>query len=118
MSRHFRAEFSLETLHENVAKRHSYYLSLDPSHLLNLDIKIMTQPAIAAKQPTVLELQAGDYWWCTCGQSANQPFCNGSHQGSSFVPQKFTVAEQKTVALCQCKQTGNPPFCDGKHAQL
>ena len=78
----------------------------------------MAEPTIAAKKPAVLELEAGNYWWCTCGQSANQPFCDGGHKGTDFTPQKFTLEEKKTVALCQCKYTENGPFCDGKHAQL
>jgi len=65
-----------------------------------------------------MELGPGDYWYCTCGQSDNQPFCNGAHQGTDFTPMKFTLEATKTVALCACKQTGNAPFCDGSHSQL
>lgn len=78
----------------------------------------MSDPNIAAKQPKVTELEPGDYWYCTCGNSDNQPFCNGAHQGTGFTPLKFTIEEKKQVALCQCKQTGNAPFCDGSHAKL
>lgn len=75
-------------------------------------------PKIAAKTPIALELAAGDHWWCSCGQSANQPFCDGSHKGTGFAPQKFTLTEAKKVWLCQCKHSGNAPFCDGAHAKL
>ncbi|MDA0672816.1 MAG: CDGSH iron-sulfur domain-containing protein [Cyanobacteria bacterium] len=78
----------------------------------------MSEPTIAAKKPAVLELDPGDYWYCTCGNSANQPFCDGSHKGTDFTPMKFTLEEKKQVALCQCKHTGNAPFCDGSHAKL
>ncbi len=78
----------------------------------------MSDPKIADTKPAVMELDAGDYWYCTCGQSANQPFCDGGHKGTSFTPLKFTVEENKQVALCQCKHTGNAPFCDGSHAKL
>jgi CDGSH-type Zn-finger protein len=78
----------------------------------------MSEPVIAAKKPAVLELEAGTYFWCTCGKSQNQPFCNGGHKGSEFVPLKFELTEKKTVALCQCKYTENKPFCDGKHTKL
>ncbi len=78
----------------------------------------MSEPVIAAKKPAVLELAAGTYYWCTCGQSKNQPFCDGGHKGSSFTPLAFELTEKKTVALCQCKYTANSPFCDGKHTQL
>ncbi len=78
----------------------------------------MNQPQIAAKRPAVLELEPGTYAWCACGMSKNQPYCDGSHQGSGMAPQTFTLTEKKTVALCQCKHTKNKPFCDGTHGSL
>lgn len=78
----------------------------------------MSEPKIADTKPVVMELEAGDHWYCTCGQSANQPFCDGGHKGTDFTPLKFTIEEKKQVALCQCKHTGNAPFCDGSHAKL
>jgi len=76
------------------------------------------QPVIASKQPTVLKLQPGEYWWCSCGKSANQPFCDGSHKGSKFAPQKVELTEEKNIALCNCKQSENGAFCDGTHSRL
>ena len=55
---------------------------------------------------------------CACGLSKNQPFCDGSHKGTSFTPMEFSVTDKKQVALCQCKQTKNPPYCDGTHKSL
>ena len=78
----------------------------------------MSEPVIAAKKPAVLELKAGTYHWCQCGQSKNQPYCDGSHKGTDFTPLKFTLEETKKVALCQCKATSNAPFCDGTHSKL
>jgi CDGSH-type Zn-finger protein len=78
----------------------------------------MTEPEIAQKSPYVLELDAGTYWWCACGRSKNQPFCDGSHKTTSFTPVKFEIAERKQVALCGCKRTGTKPFCDGTHRAL
>ncbi|MEO0825053.1 MAG: CDGSH iron-sulfur domain-containing protein [Cyanobacteria bacterium J06635_15] len=78
----------------------------------------MSQPNIADTKPAVMELEAGDYFWCSCGNSANQPFCDGAHKGTDFTPLKFTLEEKQQVALCQCKVTQNPPFCDGSHAKL
>ena len=78
----------------------------------------MAEPECPQKAPYQMELEAGNYFWCTCGKSTNQPFCDGAHQGSEFSPLKFTLDEAKKVFLCGCKQTGKSPFCDGAHNQL
>ncbi len=78
----------------------------------------MSEPIVVDKQPAVLELDAGTYYWCSCGRSRNQPFCDGSHEGTDFTPVEFTLAEKTTVALCLCKHSKNPPFCDGSHNKL
>ena len=78
----------------------------------------MSDPIIADTKPVVMELEAGTYFWCSCGKSANQPFCDGAHKGTGLAPLKVELTEKKTVALCNCKQTQNKPFCDGAHTQL
>lgn len=79
----------------------------------------MDQPKIAAKVPVPVELEAGKtYAWCSCGESSNQPFCDGSHKGSAFAPRVFQAEETKTAYMCQCKHTKNPGFCDGSHKVL
>jgi CDGSH-type Zn-finger protein len=78
----------------------------------------METPVIAKKGPYVLDVEAGTYYFCTCGKSAKQPFCDGSHKGSSFVPKKVEITEAKKVAFCGCKHSGNGAFCDGSHAKL
>ena len=78
-----------------------------------------SEPVVADLEPTAVELKKGEeYYFCTCGRSANQPFCDGSHAGTNFNPKAFTAEEDGEACLCQCKQTSNPPFCDGTHAKL
>ncbi len=78
----------------------------------------MDKPKIAQKMPYVLDLQPSTYYWCACGQSKNQPFCDLSHEGSSFTPVKIEIAEAKKVALCGCKMTAGQPFCDMTHTKI
>lgn len=78
----------------------------------------MAIPKIAAKNPAAVELEIGTYHWCACGESKNQPFCDGSHRTTQFTPLGFDITEKKTYYLCQCKQSGNKPFCDGTHHKL
>ncbi len=78
-----------------------------------------TAPIIAAKTPTKVELEAGkDYFWCQCGLSKSQPFCDGSHRGTGISPLKFAAEKDGGAMLCQCKASANAPFCDGSHARL
>jgi len=79
----------------------------------------MPEPVIAQREPILVELEAGKtYWWCACGRSQTQPFCDGSHKGSEFSPQKFTITEAQKVWLCGCKRSAGKPFCDGTHNSL
>ena len=78
----------------------------------------MSDPVVAQKSPYAMELEPGDYWWCSCGRSKNQPFCDGSHKDTNFSPVKFTINEKTTVYLCGCKHTADQPFCDGAHNKL
>ena len=78
----------------------------------------MSEPAIAQKSPFQVELEAGTYWWCSCGKSKNQPFCDGTHKGSEFTPVKLELNEPKSVWLCGCKHSQRKPFCDGTHSGL
>lgn len=76
-------------------------------------------PTIAQKAPFAVELEAGKtYFWCACGQSKNQPFCDGSHKTTPFTPTKFEATESKTAWLCGCKHSAKAPFCDGTHKGL
>ncbi len=78
----------------------------------------MSKPKIPQKTPYGIEVEPGEYWWCACGESKNQPFCDGSHKGTSFQPVMVNIAEKKTVWFCGCKHTKNQPFCDGNHKNI
>jgi CDGSH-type Zn-finger protein len=78
----------------------------------------MEKPKCAEAAPVRVELEPGTYWWCACGLSAKQPFCDGSHKGTSFEPVKLELKEAKRVSLCQCKITQKAPYCDGSHAEI
>ena len=78
-----------------------------------------TAPTIAQKAPYPVEVEAGKtYYWCACGKSQKQPFCDGSHKGSEFAPMAFTAEKSETKYFCGCKMTANKPFCDGTHSKL
>jgi CDGSH-type Zn-finger protein len=79
----------------------------------------MTEPVVAARTPNKVSLDAGmEYWWCACGRSQNQPFCDGSHKGSGLVPMKYTAGKSGDHWLCACKHSSKKPLCDGTHKTL
>lgn len=76
----------------------------------------MTEPVRAADSPAFTEIEQGKtYFWCACGLSKSQPFCDGSHSVTDISPLKYVAENTGTVTFCRCKQTKNPPFCDGSH---
>ncbi|MEZ5715901.1 MAG: CDGSH iron-sulfur domain-containing protein [Paracoccaceae bacterium] len=76
-------------------------------------------PEIAQKAPYPVEVEEGkNYFWCACGKSKNQPFCDGSHKGSDFAPIKYTAEASKKVFFCGCKHSAKSPLCDGSHSKL
>ena len=73
-------------------------------------------PKIAQKGPFPVEVTAGKtYFWCACGRSAKQPFCDGAHKDTGLAPLKYTAEASRTVFFCGCKATSKPPLCDGSH---
>ena len=79
----------------------------------------MSNPIAADNKPAAINLEAGkEYFWCACGRSKSQPFCDGSHRGTDFKPMRFMAEAAEEVALCQCKGTRNRPYCDGSHVNF
>jgi CDGSH-type Zn-finger protein len=79
----------------------------------------MSEPVIAARAPIAVDVEAGkSYWWCACGKSQKQPFCDGSHKGGSFSPVQYKAEKSAKLWFCACKQSKKQPFCDGTHKSL
>lgn len=79
----------------------------------------MSEPVIAQKEPYAIEVKAGkSYWWCACGQSSKQPFCDGSHKDTGFEPLEHKAEKDTTAYFCGCKKTSKSPMCDGTHSKL
>ena len=79
----------------------------------------MSQPDIPQKAPYAVDVEAGKkYFWCACGRSKSQPFCDGSHKGTEFTPVEYKAEKSEKVWLCGCKHTANRPLCDGTHQKL
>ena len=78
----------------------------------------MDKPNIYKKQAIGVNLEPGKYFYCRCGLSLDQPFCDGAHEGTLFSPKRFKVEEPTKAYLCLCKHTNNAPFCDGAHNNL
>ena len=78
----------------------------------------MSQPECPQKSPIVQEETPGEKWWCSCGRSQKQPFCDGSHAGTGFTPLNVKIEEDRKVAWCACKATKSAPYCDGSHRDL
>ena len=79
----------------------------------------MSDPVVAQKSPYEVDVEEGkSYWWCACGRSKSQPFCDGSHKGTGLSPVEYTAKRTKPVYFCGCKQTDAQPLCDGKHNSI
>lgn len=78
----------------------------------------MAKPRCIDRRGVSVELEPGTYHWCACGRSRNQPFCDGSHEGTGIEPVALELTEAKRIKLCLCKRSGHPPRCDGSHNRL
>ena len=76
------------------------------------------EPKVVEKNPLVEVVGPGEYWWCACGRSSDQPYCDRSHEGTGIAPVQITIDGKKQVTWCQCKHTKTPPWCDGTHTKL
>ena len=75
----------------------------------------MTEAISSQNKPYEVELDAGSYWWCACGKTKTEPFCDGSHKGSEFAPLEYKAEADGPVWFCTCKRTQMSPECDGSH---
>jgi CDGSH-type Zn-finger protein len=83
-----------------------------------MDKEKMVEPERPADEPSVIQVEAGQkYFWCACGKSKKQPFCDGAHSGTGISPVVYKADENKKVFFCNCKQTVNAPLCDGSHSR-
>jgi len=79
----------------------------------------MTDPDIGGRAPIAVEVEAGQvYWWCACGRSKSQPFCDGSHKTTGFTPIEYKAEKSAKVFFCTCKRSNKKPLCDGSHKKL
>ena len=79
----------------------------------------MDEPVIAQRAPMAIDVEAGKkYFWCSCGKSENQPFCDGAHKGTSFTPIVYESTSAQQVYFCACKHSKASPLCDGTHKDL
>ena len=79
----------------------------------------MNEPEIGGRAPTPVEVEAGKtYWWCACGRSKTQPFCDGSHKVTPFTPIEFKAEKSEKTFFCTCKRSAKKPLCDGSHKRL
>lgn len=79
----------------------------------------MADPILAQRSPFAVEVQQGrSYWWCACGRSSKQPFCDGSHKETGFAPMEYRATASRTVYFCGCKRTTKSPLCDGSHNRI
>ena len=82
-------------------------------------LNLMEEPKIASKKSIPVEVEEGKkYFFCSCGSSQNQPFCDGAHSGTEFNPIAFTAEKSGIAYFCQCKRSGKVPYCDGTHNSL
>lgn len=79
----------------------------------------MADPILAQKSPFAVEVQEGrSYWWCACGRSSRQPFCDGSHKDTGLAPMEYKATGSRTIYFCGCKRTTKSPLCDGTHNRI
>ena len=79
----------------------------------------MENPTTSQKSPYKVTVEKSKiYFWCACGLSQKQPFCDGTHRkDGKYKSIKYLAEESKEIYLCGCKMTKHPPLCDGSHSK-
>jgi len=118
LTRQYPAEYGLDNDPGDSWYAHLYYPFIKSKKEGSEISKGFKKQSYATKEPLRTELEAGKYLWCSCGMSADQPYCNGQHNGTKNKPVFFEVEKKRKVSLCTCKLTKMPPYCDGAHEEL
>jgi len=117
-TRKYPEEFGLQTDTDDHWSAHVFYPIIKSNHPNSNISAHYKKNKTVSSSPTNMRLEPGNYLWCTCGFSKTQPFCDGSHHGTSYKPKVFKVELSKSYSLCNCKLSQNSPFCDGAHKSL
>ena len=118
LTRQYPEEYGLDNDPEDPWYAHLYWPLVKSNKEGSEISKGYKKQSYVTNKPIKMELEAGKHLWCSCGMSADQPWCNGQHNGTKFKPVLFELEKKKKVSICTCKLTKTPPYCDGAHKAM